>query len=284
MFNKYISFTAFVLFLFLGLACDEVPPVLNPSDDEGGGEVPVENQMRQVLIEEFTGVRCVNCPAGSQAIEALLANHGQRLVAVSIHAGFFAHPYPESDSELENDLGSSLLSLLGEPLGYPTAVVNRRHFNDEENRQIGQSSWPGYIAQELAGDPEVKIDIVSTYNDATREVSVEVDLYVEETVLADDVRLTLFITENNVEDPQLTPASSVPQDDYIHKHVLRSALTSFDGNPLSEGLTAGDVISRSYTGTLNDIWVPENCHVVAFVHHGGASLDVIQAHEVAVTE
>lgn len=282
MLNKYISFTAFILFLFLGFSCDEVPPVLNPSDDEMGGEVPVEDQMRQTLIEEFTGVRCVNCPAGSEAISVLLDNYGQRLVAISIHAGFFAQPYDESDSELDNDLGSSMLSLLGEPLGYPTAVINRKHFAGEENRQVGQSSWAGYIAQELEGEPEVKIDIIPTYNDATREISVDVDLYVEETVSAEDVRLTLFITENNVEDPQLTPDGT--QYDYIHKHVLRSALTSFDGSPLSEGLTAGDVVSRTFTGTLDDILVPEECHVVAFVHQGGGSLDIIQAHEVSVME
>lgn len=282
MLKKYFSFTVLALFILLSFSCDEVAPVLNPG---GGGpvdDVPVEDQMRQVLIEEFTGVRCVNCPAGSEAIEVLLNNYGQQLVAVSIHAGFFAQPYPESDSELESPISSSLLSLLEEPLGYPTAVINRKHFSAEEGRQIPQSTWPGYIAQELQGDPKVKIDIIPTYNDVTRELAVDVDLYVEENVTAEDIRLTLFITESNIEDPQLTPAGT--DYNYIHKHALRDAITAFDGNTLSEAFTAGSVVSRSYTITLPSMWNANECHIVGFVHQGGATLDVIQAHQVDVVE
>lgn len=282
MLKKYFSFTVLALFVLLSFSCDEVAPVLNPG---GGGpidDVPVEDQMRQVLIEEFTGVRCVNCPAGSEAIEVLLNTYGQQLVAVSIHAGFFAVPYPESDAELETSTGSAILSLLGEPLGFPTAVVNRKHFDGEENRQVGQSSWPGYIAQELAGDPAVKIDIIPSYDEATRELAVEVDLYVEENVTANDIRLTVFITESNIKDPQLTPAGT--ENEYTHKHALRAAITSFDGNTLSETFTAGAVVSRSYTTTLPSLWNADECHIVAFVHQGGSTLDVIQAHQVDVVE
>lgn len=284
MLKKYFSLTVLALFILLSFSCDEVAPVLNPGGDGPGEEVPVEDQMRQVLIEEFTGVRCVNCPAGSEAIDVLLNTYGQRLVAVSIHAGFFAVPYSESDSELETSAGSSILSLLGEPLGFPTAVVNRKHFDGEENRQIGQSSWPGYIAQELAGDPEVKIDIVPNYNEATRELAVDVDLYVEEDIAADDIRLTVFITESNIVDPQLKPGSSTPDYNYVHKHALRDVITAFDGNILSETFTAGAVVSRSYTSTLPTLWNANECHIVAFVHQGGSTLDVIQAHQVDVVE
>jgi hypothetical protein len=282
MLKKYLSFTVLALFVLLSFSCDEVAPVLNPGGNGPNEDVPVEDQMRQVLIEEFTGVRCVNCPAGSEAIEVLLNTYGQQLVAVSIHAGFFAVPYPESDGELENAVGSSLLSLLGEPLGYPTAVVNRKRFDGEENRQIGQSSWPGYIAQELVGDPAVKIDIIPTYNEVTRELALDVDLYVEEDVTADDLRLTVFITESNIKDPQLTPAGT--DYEYTHKHALRGAVTAFDGSTLSETFTAGAVVSRSYTTTLPSLWNANECHIVAFVHQGGSTLDVIQAHQVDVVE
>lgn len=282
MLKKYFSLTVLALFILLSFSCEEVAPVLNPGGDGPGEDVPVEDQMRQVLIEEFTGVRCVNCPAGSEAIEVLLNTYGQQLVAVSIHAGFFAVPYPESDGELETAAGSSILSLLGEPLGFPTAVVNRKRFDGEENRQIGQSSWPGYIAQELVGNPAVKIDIIPAYNEATRELAVDVDLYVEENVAADDLRLTVFITESNIKDPQLTPAGT--DLEYTHKHAFRTAITAFDGNTLSDTFTAGAVVSRSFNTTLPTLWNANECHVVAFVHQGGSTLDVIQAHQVDVVE
>ncbi len=272
----------FSLFVLLAFSCDEIPPTLNPNPTGPTGPGPVDLQERQVLIEEFTGVRCVNCPAGSQAIEVLRGIHGHRMIAVSIHAGFFAQPFPESQQDFANDAGNAIQSLVEEPLGYPTAVINRTKFEGEESRQLIQSSWAGYIAQELEGDPTVKIDLQPTYDETSKQLSVEVDLYIEENISADDIRFTLYLTENNIVDPQTTPSGD--QYDYVHKHVFRDAITSFSGDLLNETLTAGTVVSRSYTYELDDLWVAEECHVVGFVHFGGSTLDVLQAHEVSLIE
>ena len=280
--KKYLTFGFLALFILLGLGCEEVPPVLNPGGGDNGGGGPISQQRRQVILEEFTGVRCVNCPAASEAIEALLGVHGERLVAVSIHAGFFAVPYPDATAELENSTGTSILNLLGEPLGYPTAVVNRREFDGEEGRYTAQSTWPGYIAQELEQDPEIRIDLNSNYNDATGSVDIDADLYVDENIDYEDVRLTVYITESNIVSPQSTPTGT--EENYVHKHVFRTAVTSFDGDALNENLSAGSVINRSLSVTLDPLWVAEECTIVAFVHRGGGSLDVIQAHEIPVTE
>mgnify|MGYP001797555898 CR=1 FL=1 len=284
MMKKYLSISFLAVFVLLAFSCEEVPPVLNPvGNNNSGGGGPVSEQKRQVIIEEFTGVRCVNCPAASEAIQALLGVHGDQLVAVAIHAGFFAVPYPEAgEAALENDTGSSLLSLLGQPLGFPTAVVNRRNFEGEENRQTGQSTWAGYIAEELTTPPMLRIDLGSTYNDATGAVDIETDLYVDEGFNYEDVRLTVYITESNVTAPQLTPDGV--EMDYKHKHVFRTAVTAFDGDVLNENFLAGTVINRSLSVTLDPSWVAEDCHIVAFVHRGGGTLDVIQAHEIAVVE
>ncbi len=47
---------------------------------------------RVVLLEEFTGKGCTNCPKGSRELENLLTQFPNNLVAVSLHAGFFANP------------------------------------------------------------------------------------------------------------------------------------------------------------------------------------------------
>lgn len=278
--SKSLSFSGLAIFLLLSWGCAEIAPVLNPATG-GGGTGVVSEQKRQVLIEEFTGVRCVNCPAGSDAIQALLGVYGEQLVAVSIHAGSFAVPYAESRENLRIPDGTSLLNLVGSPLGYPTAVINRKRFGGEENRQVGQSTWAGYISEELIGDPDVKIDIRPTYNPDTRQLDIATDLYVENNLPFSDVRLTIYVTENNVIDSQLTPQGR--NDDYVHKHVFRAAVTAFDGSSLTESLTAGTVITRNFSTTLGENWKPADCHIVAFVHRGGEDITVLQAHEVAVT-
>jgi hypothetical protein len=82
----------FVIAAFFNTGCEEIPPTVTPFMGETPDTVvDVTSQQRQVLIEEFTGVRCVQCPAGAAEIETLLALHGDQLVAVAIHAGdFFA--------------------------------------------------------------------------------------------------------------------------------------------------------------------------------------------------
>ncbi|RME94769.1 MAG: hypothetical protein D6772_14140 [Bacteroidetes bacterium] len=274
----------FFAFFLLALGCSEIPPVVTPDTGGSGGPGgPLSQQPRQVLIEEFTGIRCVNCPAGSEAIETLLGIHGTQLVAVSIHAGFFSlPPYPESRDTLATATGRSILSLLGSPLGYPTAVVNRKQFDGEENRQIGQSSWPGYIAEELLTPPRIRIGLETSFDSASRQLTVDTDLFPTEDINEPDVRLTVYLIENKVIDSQLTPAGQV--NDYEHKHVFREALTPFDGERLTEDLRTDQVVRRSYTFTVPAKYEIENCHVVSFVSLGGSDLEVLQAHEVPVVE
>ena len=86
------------------------------------------NNLKNIFIEEFTGVKCVNCPDGAAVIEDLKSKYKDRLVAVSIHAGFFAKKMTESKFDFKTAQGNSLLTYLGEPAGYPAAVINRKLF------------------------------------------------------------------------------------------------------------------------------------------------------------
>lgn len=282
---KRITFLLLLLPL-LWLGCEEIPPIINPNmgGNNPDGPTPVEDQERQVLIEEFTGVRCVNCPAGSQAIEGLLDIYGQRLVAISIHAGSFSAPYPDSQTDFRAPEGISLLSYLGEPLGYPTAVVDRKLFDGEFDLQLGRQQWAGYVAQELQETPRVKIEIKRTYEESTRQLDVKVKLYVQETIAENDVRLSIALTESEITDLQLTPESSTPNSAYKHQHVLRDMMTNYDGDPIDEPLPAGAVIEKDYSMALPESWKPDDCHIVAFVNLGGASKEVLQVHQVAVVE
>lgn len=272
--------------LLLWGACHEIAPIITPNitpitmpDD--GGDTLVENQQRQVLIEEFTGVRCVNCPAGSQAIETLLDIHGERLVAVSIHAGFFSVPY-DAATEFRTPEGNNLLSYLGAPLGFPTAVVNRKKFPTEENLQIGQGKWAGYIAEELALPPIVKIGLTRTYDAATRSLELTSKLFVQETITGEDLRLSVMLLESGPVGRQLTPQGE--QADYVHKHVLRTMLSPYDGLPINEPFTSGAEITRTFNYSIPAGWVAEKCRLVVFVSRNGETKEVLQAHEIAVVE
>lgn len=278
--KKWILFTVLAFSFF---ACEEIPPELNPiTGPTEPSDTTFENQKRQVLIEEFTGVQCVNCPAGSEAIETLLNIHGDQLMAISIHAGFFSPPYSDSQFDFRTSAGNNLLSYLGEPFGFPTAVVNRKKFDGEFNLQLGQGKWAGFIAQEIAEEPRLKLKVEQEYNPISGLLRATVTMVPQETIIEDDIRLSVFITENNVVDAQLTPAGK--RSDYVHKHVLRDAMTNFDGNPIDEALTANVELIQPLEYTLDPNWVSTNISLIALVHLNGERKDVLQAAETKIVE
>ncbi|MEY3367575.1 MAG: hypothetical protein RI973_730 [Bacteroidota bacterium] len=278
---KSILPALFILFL---AGCEEVAPVITGAREQENPGPDLEGQQRQVLIEEFTGVKCVNCPAGSQEIETLLSIHGQQLVAVSIHAGEFAPPYQESVYDFRTQEGEQVLSYLGEPFGYPTAVVNRRKFDGQFDLQLGKGEWAGYIEEEKALPPKVRIGIERGFNPASRRLDIDVTLLVDEDITADDIRLSIMVTESGIKDLQLTPASSQPKADYVHKHVLRGMVTPYDGVGITENLTAGTLLVKSFSYEVPASWVAENCEILAFVSLFGDQKDVLQAQQIHMVE
>ena len=285
--KKLVLYLALPVFGLLGMACEEIPPVINPMGEQeicdGASESLVADQKRQVLIEEFTGVKCVNCPAGSQAIEALVDIYREQLVVVSIHAGSFAPPYDESLYDFRTEEGNQLIDFLGSPFGYPSAVINRKLFEGEFDLQLGRNSWPGFVESELEEPPKVKIHIGRTFDAASRELSAEVTVFVEEDLtILPGLRLTLLVTEGEVPDYQLTPAGLSP--DYVHKHILRRMLTNFAGNLREEELTAGSRFCNSFTTVIPNDWQESELDLIAFVSLSGEEKDVLQAHKVSVLE
>ncbi len=262
--KKYIPIT--IAYFALFASCSEIAPVVPALGD------------KKVLIEEFTGVRCVNCPAGAAEIEDLKATYGDRLVVISIHAGDFAPPYSDSKYDFRTPEGNELEKLLGSPLGYPTAVINRKKFSGQTQFQVFRTTWAGLIANESATPSVFTLGFVKYYDTKTRKLDIEVKIIPTE-ALSGDIRLSLALTESGVKDPQETPQGK--KSDYNHKYILRKMLTKFDGDAL-EKVSKGETISKKFSITLSDKWVADNMKIVAFVHKGGAEKDVLQVSEIGL--
>ena len=281
--KNYIFSILAVVFLFT--ACDEIMPVIDCLSCGDDDTIVIDPQDKRVLVEEFTGVRCINCPGGSATIEDLLSIHGEKLVAVSIHAEFFAEPYPENQYDFRTDDGESLINFLGLPEAYPSAVIDRKIYQGESDLQlVGQGSWAGRIGNQLLEIAKISMEIENTYNSGTRALTVKVKGQAQENI-DEEVRLTIMITESGIVDAQLTPESSPDKDlNYVHKHVFRDALTAFDGDVLSASMFANDSFEETYTFTLPQGWDADKCEVIAFTHLSESSKEVLQATQKHVTE
>lgn len=262
-------------------ACQEVgPPVnlglnaANKTDTtyvEGFADAP---QPRKALLEEFTGVRCVNCPRAHTTILNLQAAYPGQIVPVGIHTGQFSVPYA-GRNDFRITEGNSLENLLGGAQGYPSGAINRTKFPSESHIIISDQKWSNYIGSELQGNPEVNVSINKeldlTNNKAGLEVKVKLNAAQSEAI-----HLTMYVVEDNIIDFQLTPAGV--DSAYRHKHVLRQCITPYNGENLAApSLEANRVFFYNYVLDLKPEWNLSNTKVVAFVHRIGQVPQVLQA-------
>lgn len=270
------------VWMALATACMEVGPAVNLGTNNNSSrsdttyidataDVP---QQRIALLEEFTGVRCVNCPRAHTTILNLQTANPGRIVPVGIHTGLFASPYTgRSDFRIAE--GPSLENLLGGAQGYPSGAINRTKFAAENQIVISDQKWSNYIGNELQGSPEVNVSLSKELILANGKANVQVKIKLNQ-AQSEAIHLTVYVVEDNIVDFQLTPTGI--DSSYAHKHVLRQCITPYNGvNLVAPSLPANRVFEYNYEITLNEAWNRANTSVVAFVHRIGTDKRVLQA-------
>jgi len=262
---------------FIAQACEEIPPAI-PTINTGGD--------RKVIMEEFSGAKCVPCAGAKADIDNLLGLYGENLIVVTIHSPSFpgnGDPVPGSKFDFRLDEGSEIVNLLGKPSGIPSGFVNRALFEGETDRGLNRQQWAGFVEQAINSEAELGMNMTTTFDPITRELSVNIAM-VPAVNISGDVRLTVMITENNIIDKQETPDGR--NDEYDHDHILRAVISAVNGDKISEALSSGVVIEKSYSFMMPDEdgwWVADNCNVVAFASRfDGEDLSILQADEVHV--
>jgi hypothetical protein len=209
---------------------------------------------RNVLIEDFTGQRCVNCPTATSEIEKLQEYYGEdHVIAVGIHSGPFAKsvrgvPYP-----LYTEIGDEYYNywkVESQPMG----VINRTGTCD-------YLSWGAKVRDDLSKNAQVSLEASCDYDKASRNATITVKGNGVEGSVSGS--LQVWLTEDNITDFQLMPDGS-RNDAYVHNHVLRCAVNGTWGVSFHVG--EAEQFIYDFTQILDDGWVPENMHVVAFVY------------------
>ena len=269
------------------MSCKEIGPMIDMGQTTLAGDTlyqeasPDVVKGRNVLIEEFTAVRCNNCPLGHSDLKNLENQHGERIVVVGVHSGPLSTPYPNPRYDFRTPESTFIDSYLGGVLLQPSAAINRTRFPAETSLILDRPKWTGYIESELAQNAPVNIYLTSEYDPATRIVKLNMRNRFSQD-LTDTLAITVAITESNMVEDQKLPDNSVDTG-YTHKHVLRKIITPFSGRTITNyNFPRGTVLVRNFVDTLRSGWVPENCQLVAFIHKTGQVKNVIQAAEVKV--
>ena len=232
-------------------------------------------QVKNVLLEEFTGVRCVNCPQGHELLDNLESQHGERFIAISEHSEFLAEPY-DGDQDLRTDDAQAFEDLLGPISAKPSGAVDRKLFSGETSLVYFTQKWSNYVNQQMSLTSPVNIHIETAFNDNTRDLQVIVTLHYTSEELQEN-KLTVILLEDNIITLQLGQGSVIDSA-YVQNRVLRKSLTSTNGLTLATTKEAGRVVVKSFlVENLPSIWNADELRVIALVHRSGSAMDVLQA-------
>lgn len=272
--KSYLSISLLAIIAFCFVACDKIDnPVLPPPDGyrsdlygEAPAFNPITSPVQNVLLEDFTGHDCGNCPTAHQIAYGILNNHPDRLSMVAIHAGTLGKPkppnYPANWTTPAGDFFFDTQVGIDE---MPRGRINRK---PNASTVLSPGLWSNRTNQALADEPTVVVQIKANYHADAGHLNVHVNhqWFANHT---GDYRLVILITENKIMAPQLW-YGNVPEYValYEHNHMLRGTVTGATGLRAASNPTNGLNQTMSYTMNWNSAWIPENCELIAYITEG----------------
>lgn len=217
------------------------------------------NFVKRVLIEDYTGTWCGNCPRVSHALE-LVQQQTEYVVPVGIHrsssipADPAYDPYNFDSSELESILNMS---------GYPKALLNRM----TRWTPLEQNNIPQVIALTQGENPKLGLAMDVEINGNSLNLDVKVKFSQD----FSNLKLVVYILENGLiyDQENYTNFYTGPGiiSNFQHNHVLRSCLTPLMGESIpNSATTVGSTYTKSFNMTLpSNIANLNNIEFVAFV-------------------
>lgn len=277
-------------------ACKETPPYINltPSNVNTDTTYIIQQipaaQASTVLIEDFTGVRCPNCPDAQVEAKNLMANNPGRVHVITIHPLNLLNSLTKplsidigdevsSKYDFRTLAGKEIFSLIGITNALPKGAVNRRLFSGETERAIDYQKWAANVNAELTKNSPVNIDLNCFF---TAQDSIAIDLTLTYTeALTDSNYITVAIIENELKDVQerKTGATVINDTAYVHEHVLRAVVTDFYGDLLKAPLVRGRVFKKILLYKRDPNWNKNHLKIIAFVHGNTTIKNVIHSKE-----
>lgn len=230
---------------------------------------------RAVLLMDFTGQNCRNCPQAHEVMEELVNQYGDKsLITVSIHAGAQSISSDRTNFERKRiglmiKEGNEINDAFG--IGsWPMGVVDRINANGVA---INRGQWATAVRNALQQPTDVKIEANASLNDDNIDISTRAICTSNR-----KVALQIWVVEDGITAQQLMGDGSL-KTDYIHNNVLRFVQYPVkDGKPFEfePNVWAEDKCSIPVKYTDKERWNKENLSIVAFVFEGTQILNTVR--------
>ena len=285
--KKYIAIITLILTI---TSCDIVEgPYITDSDS-------YVNPDKKVLIEDFTGHLCPNCPNAARELEAIHDIYGDQIIGMAIHVSTsFARPYfanqaPSFQYDFRTEWGDNWDNFYNiSNNGLPKGMINRIGYQNESH-VLGKDEWASIVANELKKETDFSISIEAD----TSEITVYSTL---ENTVSNNYNLVVCLAESDISNWQKDGQNNI--EDYQHNHVLRSVV--YDDKLSNQStLVSGTVVENTFDININELeqynidysnniaevgngnaggWNPDNMSVIAYIYNS-ITKEIVQVEEV----
>lgn len=226
---------------------------------------------RAILIEDFTGQKCINCPTGTEIINSIVETYGEEnVIAVGIHSGPLGFAGNSKTVGLMTDTGNEYYTRWDKEnkMGQPWVIFNRKTSPDSH-----YNNWAAMVGTIISEKANLSVKIDNAYDATSRTLTT--------TVGADGVngtvngKLQVWIVEDGVKALQMMPDGKSNKE-YIHNHVFRAAVNGTWGEDVT--VKEGETTTKQYQYVLPETWNADNIAIVAFVYNDGGVENVAKKH------
>ena len=251
-----------ILYILLGVMALSVMSCNDIEEKDRYIYVKPAEKGRKVLVEDYTGQNCPNCPEATDEIHKLMKQYGgDTLIAVAIHSGPMGL---KGKRGLATELGNTYYNYFKFD-SQPVGMVNR-------HGKLKFADWAGAVYNEVQTKAPLDLDLVTAYD--AEKGSVDVTVNTRGTRGTTEGKLQLWVLEDSIVARQSLKGGAV-DNKYVHNHVLRAAVNGDWGTAYK--IAEGESTSEKFHYDLNKKWKPAHLSIVAFVYNDGGVQQVNKA-------
>lgn len=281
----------FFLAVFAFSACEKIDEPftrkISQPDPDTTDTTDTVVHFKRVLLEDYTGHTCVNCPEAALLAHDLKTFYGEKLVLLAVHAGWFAKTTPLNGftSDYTTEIGDKWDTYFGiSNAGNPNGMVNRKGFPSAEHI-LSPAGWSSAIEPALNEPLLVDVTLENAYDTTSRKLTVTATTEFLGEVNR-NLNLMVVLTESGVVSPQKNNKAEIGPvpiiTDYVHNHILRGDINGLEGTPVAvTDSSHPDVIEKTFNHTIDGNFNAQNCTVVAFIYDVETQ-EILQAAELQV--
>lgn len=273
-------------------ACDDV------KENDRYIELPNVTAERNVVLVDFTGQNCLNCPNAHEVMEQLEEQYGDNLIAISVHCGGASLGIDVNTTVFQIDrvglmtaFGNGLQAAYGIQ-SLPRGMVNMA------GSSMDYPEWAAAVRSALETPTDINLTATAEFVPTSEKDpnygntdgisgTIEINATAESSENYPGALIQYWIIEDGIAAQQKFPDGTIEKY-YTHNNVFRAMVFDDETGTLrgqrmalepNKAVTTSGTINARFTN--REHWMVKNLRVVAFVYEN--SVGILQAVNVPVT-